>query len=217
MRRVISLAGLVVASACSLSSTEPIGIDINGAPPNFGSVGQNPAASGSKYSIGLTTHGAHGGSNAFILTGFDPKSVGFSGIGQALKANNYRGKRVRFSAWVKQRDITGPDVGLWMRVDGPGATLAFDNMSTRTLAGTTDWHQVEIILDIAPEAIGIAFGVIMQGSGSLEVDDMKWEIIPPTGPTTDQYLAPNPTTFNAELAYASNTRLAPENLDFENR
>ena len=57
----------------------------------------------------------------------------------------------------------------------------------------------------------------MQGGGALEVDDMKWEIIQPNGPTTDQFLAPVPTAFNAELAYASNTRMAPQNLDFENR
>ena len=133
MRRIVAL--LVVLSGCSVSSTEPIGIDIDGAPPNFSYVGQNPSASGSKYSIGLTTHGAHSGSNAFILTGIDPKSTGFSGIGQALKADNYRGKRVRFSAWVKQRDIAGPDVGLWMRVDGPGATLAFDARLPEPLIG----------------------------------------------------------------------------------
>jgi hypothetical protein len=60
-----------------------------------------------------------------------PAIEGFGTLMQDFRANEYVGKRVRFSAFVKSQDLESW-AGLWMRVDqGEGATpqvLAFDNM-----------------------------------------------------------------------------------------
>jgi hypothetical protein len=214
MRGPVAVAAALAALSCS-SATEPLPtLDLVGAPPSWNFVGQNPALASTKFTIGLATSHAHGGSGALVIYGADPANLNFSGVGQGVRADNYRGKRIRFSAWVRHEGVAGRDVGLWMRVDGLGATMAFDNFSTRSLAGSSGWHEIEVILDIAEDAIGIAFGVLMQGGGTLVVDDMKWEVIPPDGPSTNQYITPLATAFDAQSAYI-NARLAPVNMDFE--
>ena len=47
---------------------------------------------------------------------------------------------------------------------GRASPQGFDNFSSRPLTGTSDWHQVEIILDVPDDAIGIAFGALMIGA-----------------------------------------------------
>jgi serine/threonine-protein kinase len=135
------------------------------------------------------------------------------GIVQFIKADDYRGQRVRLSGWVRQTDIRGTDIGLWMRVDGPGVIQGFDNFSTRPLTGTSDWHQVEIILDVPDDAIGISLGALMSGAGVFRVDDLKFEVIPPNGLTTNILLN---TVSSSDLSsqYAGRSKV-PANLDFE--
>jgi hypothetical protein len=76
-----------------------------------------------------------------------PRSNGFGGMMQTIAADAYRGKRVRFSALVRTRDVAGW-VGLWMRVDRPTQRAsAFDNMQDRSIKGTTDWQRHAVVLD----------------------------------------------------------------------
>jgi hypothetical protein len=70
----------------------------------------------------------------------------FGSVVQTISARRYAGKRLRFAAEVKSADIIG-SAGLWMRVDGQNReVLAFDNMQSRPITGTTDWRQYSIVL-----------------------------------------------------------------------
>jgi hypothetical protein len=66
-----------------------------------------------------------------------------------------------------------------MRVDkGEGATpqvLAFDNMSTRAIQGTADWTKYAVVLDVPDGATGVFLGVMVNGSGSVWMSDVKVE------------------------------------------
>jgi hypothetical protein len=57
---------------------------------------------------------------------------------QTIAAEDYHGKRVRFSAALKANNVTGGWGGLWLRVDGPrlDETLAIDTMEDRPLVGS---------------------------------------------------------------------------------
>jgi hypothetical protein len=106
-----------------------------------------------------------------------------------------------------------------MRVDGPGVTQGFDNFSSRPLVGTDDWHQVEIILDVPSDAIGIAFGALMSGRGDFLIDDMQFEVIPATGLTTNLLTGFTDSGVDGptEIAFYSTRAKSPVNLDFESR
>ena len=73
---------------------------------------------------------------------------------QDIAPDDYLGKRVRFSGYVKARGVKGW-AGLWMRVDsqanprGCGEMLAFDNMEDRPIKGSSDWTRYDVVLDVA--------------------------------------------------------------------
>jgi len=86
-----------------------------------------------------------------------------------------RGKRVRYSGWIRTQDVDGV-AGLWWRVDGEKGVLAFDNMQTRGPKGTTPWTRYEIELAVPQEATNINFGVLMPGGGKAAFDELRIEL-----------------------------------------
>lgn len=217
-RNAIGVLGCIAAvvSCSSSESTAPNVLNLHpGIPSGWGPVGTNSPT----YAVGLDNNTVHGGGAALAIAGTDTSVLRFAGVGQFIRADSYRGKRVRFSGWVRQANIVGSDIGLWMRIDGPGVTQGFDNFSSRPLRGTADWHSVEVILDIPQNAIGIAFGALMSGRGELFVDDLTFEVIPATGPTTNQLLEFAPTTTDSATTagFFATRPTGPTNLNFEAR
>jgi len=214
MSRVVrAVAALIVLTACgSDSATGPLSrFDITSTlPSGWSTVGGTSAT----YVVGTDRATVHGGQVAVAMAGTDSASAFFTGIGQVIKADLFRGKRVRFSAWVRGENIHAAVAGLWMRVDSDDETEAFDNSMAHPEKGTTDWHQFTVILDVPNDAAGIAFGALLHGSGVLAVDDMTFEVIPATGPTTDQFTQPVSIT-PGQAAFYSQFPAAPVNLDFE--
>ena len=205
------LCGLGLLSACNLEvpTASVIGQFQLGLPDGWG------GAIPSGYRIGLTSD-KHSGKEAVFLSGNATGGPNAGVITQVVRIDSYRGKRVRFSAWAKQLDVEADFAGLWLRVDGPGQTLAFDNMSSRPLAGTADWHQVSIVLDVAPNALGLALGGLLHGRGAITLDDMQLEIV--GGDVALTNLDP-PHASSADSATIASSYLralpAPVNLDFE--
>ena len=86
----------------------------------------------------------------------------------------FSGKRVRLTGYIKTEDIAEGVAGLWMRVDGSSGVLAFDNMQSRGIKGTTDWQQYSIDLDYnEEEVIDIYIGGLMTGSGKMWIDNLE--------------------------------------------
>jgi hypothetical protein len=94
--------------------------------------------------------------------------------------------------------------GLWLRVDGsdPNRSLAFDNMQSRPIKGTSGWSQCQIVLDVAPDAKDIAFGILLDGQGGVWLDDINFEIVDLSVPTTG-------------MRASVDLPAKPKNLDFE--
>jgi len=86
----------------------------------------------------------------------------------------FSGKKIRLTGYCKTENITDGFAGLWMRVDGASGMLAFDNMQSRGIKGSTDWQQYSIDLDYnEEEAVGIYIGGLMTGSGKMWIDDLQ--------------------------------------------
>ncbi|MFH0982828.1 MAG: AraC family transcriptional regulator, partial [Planctomycetota bacterium] len=111
----------------------------------------------------------------------------FGTLVQGLNPEAYRGQRIRYSGYVRTDQADGEGAALWMRVDGakPGETLAFDNMDGREVTGTTEWKKCEIVLDVPKEAAKINFGALLGGKGTAWVDDLQFEKVDTSVPTTD--------------------------------
>jgi len=168
-----------------------------------------PVAAG--YELTRDTDQKHGGKRSARLKPVNDEPRGFGNLMQAFAADDFRGKRVRMSAFVKVENVERM-AGLWMRVDGlEKSTIAFDNMSTRPIKGTSDWQEYKIVLDIPQEAADISFGVMLPGKGQLWVDDFKFEVVGDDVATTALPVEPQARKGKPN----PNLPKEPKNLDFE--
>lgn len=128
------------------------------------------------YVRGLDTAIKHSGKTSAVIRSAKPGAFGT--LLQAVSANNYRGKRVRLTGWMKTNDVER--AGFWVRVDGETRSLAFDNMQAdRPVTGTTNWTEYSVVLDVPQESVGIHFGCLLIGEGQMWIDDLKFETVAP--------------------------------------
>ncbi len=64
-----------------------------------------------------------------------------------------------------------------MRVDGRYGYLGSDLGVDNFVKGSTHWKKVEVVLDVPETAVGIAFGVMLDGKGKLLKDDVQFDIV----------------------------------------
>jgi hypothetical protein len=123
---------------------------------------------------------------AIRLASREPAASTYGTAMQLFRADPYRGQRLRFSAILSTTEVKGW-VGLWMRVDGADAhhSLAFDNMQDRPLSGTAGCAQVSVVLDVPPDAVTVAAGVVLEGAGQVELSSPRFEPVPPSVASTD--------------------------------
>ncbi|WP_107039480.1 hypothetical protein [Brumimicrobium mesophilum] len=154
------------------------------------------------YEIGVENDADRNGKVGFIKS-TNPKTKGFGTIMQGFIPEKYLDKRVKLTAYIKTKDVKDW-TGLWMRVDGAPEkdgknrkTLAFDNMNDRKITGNTSWEKYEIVLDVDKEAVNLAYGVLLAGTGSVWLDDITFEIVEKSQTTTTvkKITAPQNTSF----------------------
>ncbi len=135
---------------------------------------------------------------------------GFGTLAQVVEAEPYRGLRVRLSAQVEADGVAGR-AGLWLRVDGADAVLAFDNMEDRPISGTAASRRYAVVLDVPESAERLAYGVLLSGAGAVVVDNVEVEPVGADVATTDQLEAPLATPPNSAVVLLPR----PSNLGFE--
>lgn len=140
-----------------------------------------------QYRISLDRSIIHQGSASGHLESLGETAPGgFATLMQQFRADEYRGKRMRLSGFVRTRGASG-FCGLWMRVDNAAEdVLQFDNMNDRPLAGDLDWNHYSIVLDIPEESAVVSFGLLLYGPGRVWLDSLRFEEVDSSVPTTGQ-------------------------------
>jgi len=165
------------------------------------------------FRVGLDRSVGRSGGASGHVTAESQVSNAFGSLSQIIRADDYRGKRIRFSAYVKTRDVSGRGVGLWMRVDGNGGTMAFDNMQSRPLLGSVDWTRASVVLDVPGDAEGILFGLILASGGEVWMDDASLEVVATDVEPTNMLAATaDPAKVAEQRAMFANSPLSPVNL-----
>jgi hypothetical protein len=159
------------------------------------------------YDMRIDQSTVHGGTASAQINFIGRTVDGFGTLMQTFKADAYRGKRVRMSAWMKSENSDAAQ--LWMRLDGPGTVLGFDNMSNRAVKGTADWKKYAIVLQVPANTVNIAFGATVTGKGKAWVDDFVFEVVDNTIPPTNMKTGPSPNVPRADVPKQ------PVNLNFE--
>jgi hypothetical protein len=102
------------------------------------------------------------------------RPAGFGALMQSIAATRYAGHRVRFSALLRGYEVTGW-AGLWLRVDGDQRPLALDNMQDRPVRGSTEWTEASIVLDVGGDASSLHFGMLLRGTGAVDLAHPRFE------------------------------------------
>jgi hypothetical protein len=94
------------------------------------------------------------------------------------------------SGYLKVQDVK-KYAGFWLRLDSYNEKskykmLGFDNMSNRKIKGNIGWNKYDIVLDVPSETTKIAYGALLFGTGKIWFDDITFEIVDETVPTTNQ-------------------------------
>jgi len=186
----------ILASILTLSSLPTLAKEV--LPEGWLKAGSVPA----DYKMGVDVNiNFDGGKSAFIEAD-NTDSSGFGTLMQNASVEDYLGKRVQLTIYIKALDVTGW-TGAWFRIDGEQVKpLAFDNMSNRAITDTTEWTKYTMVLDIPNNATNMAYGVLLNGNGKVWFDNLSFEIVDNNTPVTD--------------FYASKNQKKTKNLSFEN-
>ena len=143
---------------------------------------------------------------------------------QSIKADDYLGKRMRLTGYVKTSDTNMGTAHLFIRVDGEGLAQTSDYMWERPIATNSDWTRYALVVDVPKNAIGITFGLLLEGGGQAWIDDVTLEQVGNEVATTGRpggMVAPEPVPtpqLKRDMLEAYRIApLAPVNLDFELR
>ena len=92
----------------------------------------------------------------------------------------YLGTRIRLTAWLKCEGVTSRS-GLSLQVNGPAfRQIANDGQAgRRPLLGTMDWKKYEAVADVPANAQSIFTGLLLNGKGTIWIDDVQTEVVDP--------------------------------------
>jgi hypothetical protein len=182
------------------------------APPGWIIAGNAPA--NYVFAVDAATP-VRGSKSASITAKPTATSNGFGTLMQVIAAEDYRGSRLRLSGYLR---TAGADRSqMWMRVDGPNhEVLAFDNMDSRPVTGTTGWKRYDIVLDVPQDSTDVAFGYLLVGRGEVWGAGFQLEKVGTAIPVTsrDPILPRKPSNLDFEMDAAPENRQATQSTSF---
>jgi hypothetical protein len=151
------------------------------------------------YTIGVEADAERNGHVAFLKSIKPIKGYKFGTIMQNFIPEDYLGKRVRLTGYIKTADVK-TWAAMWFRIDGDPRekTLGFDNMQNRAIKGTTGWQKYEIVLEVPTDSKYIAYGVLLDGTGSVWLDNLSFEVVSKDVPETNLLGKHKPENTNFE-------------------
>ncbi len=124
-----------------------------------------------QYESGVDTSGPQGTSSAFLRSTAADAS-GLATLRQTIKADDYRGKQLRFSGDVKAEQVE-QQASLYIRTNKQGERVRPENV----VQGTHDWMRYEATISVAEDALFIRFGLVLYGKGQIWLANAQLEVI----------------------------------------
>ena len=173
------------------------------------------------FRYGLDKNEAHDGqASAFISASKTNFRSGW--LTQDISADQYAGKRLRMTAWVKCNDPGKKAwAGIFMNVRGiEFKTAGFSNMYDKSApAPAKGWVKCELVTDVPADAKIISFGLYKVYAGEAWIDDINLEVV---GANVPLNFPSNTEAVDTSLAMTDAYKRAlsmmvdnPSNLDFE--
>lgn len=153
-----------------------------------------------EFQLGLEPASRNEGKNCAYFKTMVKKPKSYGTISQNCSAEQYLGKRLRMTAWVKS-DLTEGKGQLWLRVNSESwphnsrLLGVLDNMWDRPIKGTTDWQQYSLVVRVPDNSRTISFGLMHIGVGKLWLDEFAFESVGDDVPLTGNSHTPQNLDF----------------------
>jgi hypothetical protein len=95
---------------------------------------------------------------------------------QSFDASAFRGKQVRFRAWLRAENLALSGAQLFLRVDRPSGS-GFSGYSPRQKTDSIDWTMHEVVGKIDPDADRITIGMMLSGMGAAAIADARLDTL----------------------------------------
>ncbi|AKU21854.1 transcriptional regulator [Massilia sp. MB5] len=163
----------IIAAALGASAITALASNALPLPAQWLLAGESPR----QYIAGVDMDTTVSGKGAKFLRHAKGNGQSWATVMQQIAPDHYLGKRVRFKAKVKTKDVS-EWAGLWMRIDTPRRSKSpFYNSEDKPINGTTAWQLRSVVLDVPQDATSISFGVIGGGKGQVWIDALALEIV----------------------------------------
>jgi len=94
---------------------------------------------------------------------------------QFIAADQYRGKRTKFSAVIKTDAVDGSAYLVMMVIGVAREVLSYDFMERRNISGVTDWKRVDVVLDVPMASVQVVVGVAIAEKGQIWASGLRFE------------------------------------------
>ena len=170
------------------------------------------ASTAAGYSGGLDSQTRHGGQKSAFLRCAADRCPGLGGLIQTIRGGPYLGRRIRVSAWVKAANAGRANI--WVRAEGAGAIVAFDDQKRHPARGTFGWRRQEVTVDVPDFASAISYGLVLEGGGQAWVDDFAFQAV---GRANSRKVKGQPYPLKEVITQPKDAPMAsePSNTDFE--
>lgn len=148
----------------------------------------------------------------------DSAQRSFGGVMQTIRADAYRAKRVRFSAYVSTRGADAATIAIGADdQNGTSVTGKFMLVDARRefpLRGDSGWTLLAMVIEIPETAVALKFGAFLLGRGVLWTDTARLETVDATVPLTDLPARRVPPHLS-DPPWIDGLAERPVNMDFE--
>lgn len=136
---------------------------------------------------GVDTAASDDGPRQFSIRCTNDIIPSFGGAQLSFDPEDYLGKRVRVSGWLKVRDVqavanpgfpaaTG-SASLWLGVGSQADGLRMDRMQRGSLTGSSGWEYREFVVEVPKDSRRMLVGFWMEGKGQVWVRDLQVEVV----------------------------------------
>jgi hypothetical protein len=133
------------------------------------------------YTFTVDTEVRRSGQRSLRMENVGPEPFGT--IYQSIDATPYRGKTLRFAAWIRtdgaQGNRFGTGAGLHLQSSRSGFPRDTAPMRRNAVSGTTAWTRYELVLAVADDVDRVEIGLNLFGPGIAWLDDATLDVIEP--------------------------------------
>jgi hypothetical protein len=133
------------------------------------------------FDWGIDTNMVYQGKPSFFIKTKEGDSKGKYVLQQAFLADEYRGKRLRLSGFLKTEHVEGfskehGGTTLWLQIQGVNETLRQANAQEHAL-GTHDWVRRELEVEVPQTSISVGLALVFLGRGQVWLSDVQLEVV----------------------------------------